>query len=149
MLNSYKKKKSAIITATGIITKEAMFLLLVASPCNLEGQGKAKDAIVSILSQEWPLTMKEIYFAAVRQHALNVSYQAMHKATKQLIQRRIITRNERTYSLNTEWIKQIKGFTENLEKAYERTAEKTKPRTIKELKKQVNLMVEQNSTNTI
>lgn len=119
-----------------------MFLLLVASPCNFERQEKAKDAIVSILSEEWPLTMKEIYFVAIRQHALNVSYQAMHKATKQLIQQRIVTRNERAYSLNTEWIKQIKGFTENLEKAYERTAEKTMPRTINELRKQVNLLVE-------
>lgn len=127
----------------------AIVLLLVASPYNFEGQGTAKDAIVSILSQEWPLTMKEIYFAAVRQHALNVSYQAIHKATKQLVQQKVVAKNERTYCLNTEWIKQIKGFTENLEKAYERAAEKTTPRTINELKKQVNHLVEQNSTNGI
>ena len=124
-------------------------MLLVASPCNLKGQGTAKDAIVSILSSEWPLTMKEIYFAAIRQHALNVSYQAMHKATKQLIQQKIITRNERTYSLNTEWIKQIKGFTEKLEKAYQETHERQWPATIKQLKKEINQAVEQNSTNTI
>ncbi|MBI2530140.1 MAG: hypothetical protein HYW05_03275 [Candidatus Diapherotrites archaeon] len=81
-------------------------------------QNTTKDAIISILSQEWPLSAKEIYGRTKRQLSLNVSYQAIHKSLKQLEENRIIYRAGAKYELNKDWISNIKKFSTNLEKLY-------------------------------
>jgi len=111
-------------------------LLVLASPRELEGQGKVKDTVVSILGKDWPLSLKEIYFAAIREYGMAVSYQAVHKATKQLAESKIIIKRERRYSLNIGWIKQVKGFSESLEKAYNQPAKKDLPCRIIDLEKE-------------
>ena len=109
-----------------------MIALLSETPI---GERKVKETLFRILAEEWPLTQKEIYFTAIRQHALNVSYQAIHKSLKQLAEKRIVTKQGRKYALNKEWITQMRKFSENLEKAYTQQKE-TFPTTIKELEQE-------------
>lgn len=81
-------------------------------------QNTTKDAIISILSQEWPLSTKEIYSRTRRQLSLSVSYQAIHKTIKQLEENGIISKAGLKYELNRGWISNIKKFSTNLEKLY-------------------------------
>ena len=81
-------------------------------------QKTAKDAIVSILSQEWPLSTKEIHNRAQRQLSLNISYQAVHKTIKQFEKEGIISKVGREYELNRGWISSTKKSFTNLEKLY-------------------------------
>src|SRR3989338_2017337 len=81
-------------------------------------QNTTKDAIISILSQEWPLSTKEIYSRTQRELSLNVSYQAIHKTIKQLEENGIISKAGLKYELNRDWISNIKKFSTNLEKLY-------------------------------
>jgi len=81
-------------------------------------QNTTKDAIISILSQEWPLSTKEIYSRTQRELSLNVSYQAIHKTIKQLEENGIISKAGLKYELNIDWISNIKKFSTNLEKLY-------------------------------
>ncbi|MBI2530144.1 MAG: hypothetical protein HYW05_03295 [Candidatus Diapherotrites archaeon] len=80
--------------------------------------GSTKDAIISILSEEWPLTAKQIYNKLRRQQAIGISYQAVHKTLNTLQSHRIIASQGMAYLLDNEWIKNIKEFSEHLETAY-------------------------------
>ncbi len=93
-------------------------MLLVASPAEFKGEGKVKDAIVAVLGCRWPLSLKSIYFAVTKEYAFRVSYQAVHKALKQLVQKGVVVKENREYSLSMEWIKNTKRFASNLEQAY-------------------------------
>jgi len=42
-----------------------------------------KDAVIAVLTNEWPLTARKIY-NKTKNMSLNVSYQAVHKAVSEL-----------------------------------------------------------------
>ena len=49
-------------------------------------KGSTRDAIIAILSREWPLSAKELYNRVKRENTGSaVSYQAVHKMIKQLL----------------------------------------------------------------
>jgi len=104
---------------TWIRNLEACILLVLVSPGALNGGAKVKDAVVSILGKEWPLSLKEIYFAVVREYSLEVSHQAVHKALKQLAANGVLVKSERKYCLDIEWIRNVKRFGASMEKAYQ------------------------------
>jgi len=110
-------------------------LLLVASPNSFGCEGKVKDAIVNVLASEWPLTLKEIYFAVVKQYSLRVSYQAVHKALKQLVEFKVLVKQERRYRLNIEWIRNLKMLGASLEKEYSQSKKEELPSKIRELER--------------
>jgi predicted transcriptional regulator len=87
--------------------------LHVAIP-NLGKPKTVKDAIILILSKEWPLRAKEIY-PRVKKHKLNVSYQAVHKELQWLLKNGILQKEHKSYSLNKIWIGKLKKFVEKLE----------------------------------
>ena len=130
-------------------------MLLVASPNQVNGEGKVKDAIVNVLGSEWPLSLKEIYFAVVKEYSLGVSHQAVHKALKKLAENKVLVRHERKYCLNIEWIREVKQFGASLEEAYSQPTEKALPSRISDFEKlkasqkQINQLVEQKSTRVI
>ena len=82
------------------------------------GARSTKDAIISILSEEWPLTAKQIYNKLRRQQASGISYQAVHKTLNTLQSHRIIANQGMAYLLDYAWIKNVKEFSEHLETAY-------------------------------
>jgi len=77
-----------------------------------------KDAIISILTGEWPLSARKIY-NRVKNMGLDVSYQAVHKTTRELLNDGIILKEYKAYSINKNWIYGVKFFADNLSKVYE------------------------------
>ena len=74
----------------------------------------AKSVIISILANEWPLSVKRIYNKS-RKMNVNMTYQAIHKAIMLMLVEEIIIRSGRDYSINPEWVKRNKYFYEELE----------------------------------
>ncbi|MFQ5722348.1 MAG: hypothetical protein ACE5GI_07630 [Candidatus Aminicenantales bacterium] len=78
-----------------------------------------KDAIVSALTIEWPLSARKIYNQVRKKYGFAVTYQAVHKAMKELLNDKIILKEGKEYSLNRDWIESIKSFANDLGKVYE------------------------------
>ncbi|MAG22292.1 MAG: hypothetical protein CL943_03240 [Candidatus Diapherotrites archaeon] len=82
------------------------------------GAGKkdsTKDLIIRVLSESWPLSVKEIY-VRISQHGKNISYQAVHKVLNELVEEKILSHSGKTFQLNSEWVRSSKSFFHNLEK---------------------------------
>lgn len=76
-----------------------------------------KDAVISILSTEWPLTTRKIY-SKVKNMDLDVSYQAIYKALNEFVTESIVKKTGSEYQLNEDWIEKIKEFGNELESLY-------------------------------
>ena len=72
-----------------------------------------KDAVVSVLSKEYPLSTRKLH-NKVRNTGLSVSYQGVYKAVNELVEEGIIIKTCRNYQLNEEWVRKIKDFGDNL-----------------------------------
>ncbi|MFH0955240.1 MAG: hypothetical protein V1777_03995 [Candidatus Micrarchaeota archaeon] len=77
-----------------------------------------KDAIISILSNRWPLSLKQIHQIAKTEYAISATYQAVHKMIGLLVSEKVVVRGEEGYCLNSDWISRIKSFSEQLGQNY-------------------------------
>jgi len=93
-------------------------LFLLALPAGFNGDIKVKDAIVTVLGFRWPLSLKAVYFAVVRDYSMRVSCQAVHKALKELVERGVVVKEKKEYCLSIDWIRKVKQFGLDLEQAY-------------------------------
>jgi len=85
---------------------------------SLSKNRSTKDQIVSVLSEEWPLSVKQI-FGKVKKHSnRRVTYQAIHKALKELEDAKILASDNRNYSLNFQWIEEMEKFASSIKKKY-------------------------------
>jgi len=73
-----------------------------------------RDVIISILSQEHPLSAKIIYNHTRKKFGLSVTYQAVHKLLKQMTGEGILKREGREYSITLEWTEKNRQFFEEL-----------------------------------
>ncbi len=88
----------------------------------LSSQGlSTKDAIISILSARWPLSLKQIHQIAKTEYAVSATYQAVHKMVCQLVDEGVVFKGEQGYSLNSDWIQRVKSFSERLSKNYSKS----------------------------
>jgi len=78
-----------------------------------------KDLVISILTDDWPLTLKRIYNQIKKRYAVSVTYQAVHKAINELKEKGVIKKEGKVYLIDKKWIENIKDFSEKLEKSYE------------------------------
>jgi len=85
---------------------------------NLFGSKTTKGQILKLLSEEWPLTAKQIHNSIQRKYASTTSYQACHKALKEMQEDGVLSKENNDYKLNQEWIEKTKDFSENLHKKY-------------------------------
>lgn len=93
-----------------------MFNLIIPE---LEGKpSTTKDAIISILTTEWPLSLKEIFYRIKRQYGYSSTYQAVYKAVNELIQAKVLLRKENKYEINVVWVKKLQSFTDIVETNY-------------------------------
>ncbi|MBS3079858.1 hypothetical protein J4221_00130 [Candidatus Pacearchaeota archaeon] len=83
-------------------------------PLSTIGSSSTKNSIIEILSREWPLTAKKIYGKLKRQYKLSLTYQATHKALKELTENSILEKKKEGYVINKEWIKSLGSFSEKL-----------------------------------
>jgi predicted transcriptional regulator len=77
-----------------------------------------KQKIISILSERWPLSAKQIYENMKKHYSANISYQAIHKMIKELEEEKLVERKDSNYQLNINWIQQSKKTFEYVEKQY-------------------------------
>lgn len=77
-----------------------------------------RDAIVSLLSEEWPLSAKQILNRGRKEFGFSVSSQAVYKALKQLENESIIRKNGEGYLLDFQWIKKTRQIVEELHQTY-------------------------------
>lgn len=77
-----------------------------------------RDKIVEILSQKWPLSIKEIYQELIRVSGKDITYQAVHKKILLLEEDCIISRNGKRFELNRNWISEIKSFVQKIDERY-------------------------------
>lgn len=83
------------------------------------GKGSStKDAIVQILSEEWPLSVKQIYERVQKKVDKAITYQAVHKVVQELEKEKIVEKEGTGCKLNKGWIDKIKQFGENLSTDY-------------------------------
>ncbi len=77
-----------------------------------------KEAIIDILSTDWSLSLKEIYSRLKNKYGVSVTYQAAHKHLHNLVEEKIVSNNEKKYSLELDWIKNSSARFSHLEKNY-------------------------------
>jgi hypothetical protein len=78
-----------------------------------------KDAAINILSLEWPLSLREIFYKIKKQYHYSSTYQSVYKAVHELLSKKILKIvGEKKYEINVEWIKQLQSFTDIVETNY-------------------------------
>jgi len=75
----------------------------------------SKDLIFKILSEEWPLSAKEIYSRVAKISSKEISYQAVHKTLNSLIDERVFEKKDGKYLLNLYWVSNTKDILSKLE----------------------------------
>jgi len=83
-----------------------------------------KDLIIHILSKQWPLTARKLFFILKNEHSLGITYQAVHKALNQLIGSKVIEKKDKEYRLSIDWLESLKKFVERSEVSYLKDREK-------------------------
>jgi DNA-binding PadR family transcriptional regulator len=71
-----------------------------------------KDLIISLLANEFPLNAKEIHSRVSK--SKSVSYQAVFKVLNRLSQENVLNKKQSKYTINEEWIDDLKKFTNQL-----------------------------------
>ncbi|GEM_PF-4220271 len=84
----------------------------------LHKQESLKDKIVNLLSTEWPQSANDIYKAVKSDLGVVVSYQAVHKALKQLIDNGCLMVENKQYRLSKSWIAQVTKRVNQISSAY-------------------------------
>ena len=83
-----------------------------------KGKITVKDCIIHILSQDWPLSIKKIYFQVKRRFGLDCTYQAVFKAVNELQQMEVVKKGKEGFQINLKWLKHIHRFTATTETNY-------------------------------
>jgi len=86
------------------------------SPINI-ADDKVKNLIIHILSREWPLSARQIYFN-VKKEGRDVSYQAVFKALQHLKAEAILDKQRHNYSLDKTWLEKTASFYDKINKTY-------------------------------
>lgn len=82
-------------------------------------RGKStKDAIVSLLVSEWPLSSRKIFFHLKKNYNYNYSYQAVFKAIGELVEKNVLVKKDMDYEINVDWVKKLQSFTDIVETNY-------------------------------
>ncbi len=90
----------------------------------MNGNHSTKDQIVSILSQEFPLSAKQI-FNYVSKNSGNVSYQAVHKALQELVSGCVVEKRGKEFLLSSRWIDYLNNYSNQLGYRYNNNLSKT------------------------
>jgi hypothetical protein len=77
-----------------------------------------KDCVISILTYEWPLTLRKIFYKIKKQYHYSSTYQAVYKAVKELKEKNVLIEKEKGFEINISWIKKVQSFTDIVETNY-------------------------------
>ncbi len=84
---------------------------------NIKNPRTVKDAVISTLTKEWPLSARKLH-NSVRNLGVTATYQAVHKALRELERDDIVARTGKEYRINEKWIDGIMRFGKDTKKAY-------------------------------
>jgi hypothetical protein len=90
----------------------------------IPGLGKpktVKDAVISILAKEWPLTTRKLH-NDVRGMGISATYQAVHKALRELENEEVVRKVGKDYRINEKWLGRVRELGESVSKSYEKGA---------------------------
>jgi transcriptional regulator CtsR len=73
-----------------------------------------KDIIISLLNESSSLSAKEIHSKVSK--SKTISYQAVFKTLKELLDTKVLEKKESKYLINKKWISELKSFVESFEK---------------------------------
>ncbi|MBI4895676.1 MAG: hypothetical protein HY831_04245 [Candidatus Aenigmarchaeota archaeon] len=76
-----------------------------------------RNNVIKMLSEQHPLSAKEI-FELIILNQKNASYPAVYKTLKMLTRERKLIKQNRKFSLNLDWIRELKSFSEKVEENY-------------------------------
>lgn len=77
-----------------------------------------KNMIIYTLVSEWPLTVRKIYNKVKTTNGINVTYQAVFKTVKELVDKDILVEKDKKYMLNIGWINMVRDMTDMMKKRY-------------------------------
>jgi len=77
-----------------------------------------KEAILSILSTEFPLTAKQLHFKVARLLNRTFSYQAFYKSLKEVVAKNVVTRHGGLYFLSQTHVQSVLAYSEQLKAVY-------------------------------
>ncbi|VVB78456.1 Uncharacterised protein [uncultured archaeon] len=80
--------------------------------------GSTKDAVISILTIEWPLSLRNIFYKIKKQYGYSSTYQSVYKAVKELCELGVLKEKDKRYEIDIEWIKRVQSFTDIVETNY-------------------------------
>lgn len=83
-----------------------------------KGKSTLRDDILLILSEEFPLNAKEIFLRVKRRNGREVTYQAVHKTLKQLLEQKILIKEKNGYRIAKEWVEQAKEYIKLVESTF-------------------------------
>jgi len=78
----------------------------------------SKDAVITLLTYEWPLTLKQIYNRIKKQYSYSSTYQSVYKTVKELVEKKALMQKDKQYEINIDWIKKLQSFTDIVETNY-------------------------------
>lgn len=77
---------------------------------------KTRDLVISLLASSLPLSCRQITNIIQRMRNQPISFQAVHKLVKQLIEEKILLKENNKYLLNPGWVTTVKSFFSEYEK---------------------------------
>jgi hypothetical protein len=77
-----------------------------------------KDAVISLLTMEWPLTLREIFYHIRKKYGYSHSYQAVYKAVNELKEKGVLLQENKKYLIDIAWVKKVQSFTDIVETNY-------------------------------
>jgi hypoxanthine-guanine phosphoribosyltransferase len=79
-----------------------------------------RESIISVLSRDYPLSIRKIYNSVKKEYKLDVTYQAVFKLVKEMLEDGILQNSDSKmeYQLNMGWIKQLEDELNIIKKSY-------------------------------
>jgi len=111
--------------------------MTIAFTLPLGRQDNVKNIVFSILTKEHPLKIIELTNFIRRRYGKSVTFQAVRKAILELVEERVLVREDKGFSINKEWVLEGK---KTLDLLYEDLAvEKTRPKQVESIKGEVSV----------
>ena len=83
-------------------------------------QQNTRDLVVEILSYTWPLSVKKIYHVIKSRYNKPITYQAVYKTIKDMVNEGTLLNRSNEYLLDLTWINNLKEFCRKIESSYSR-----------------------------
>jgi hypothetical protein len=77
-----------------------------------------KNMIIYTLISDWPLSVRVIYNKVKTSNGIDVTYQAVFKAVRELVDSDVLVRTDKKYMINIGWINMVKDTADMVKKKY-------------------------------